>query len=418
VSGAPPATAAAAPPEPPRLPLDAALVQQSRDWFTWLHRHPELSFQEQGTATFVAERLRDLGYAPRERVGLGPGGQPLHSVVAVLGAERPGPALVLRADTDALPIDEQSGLDYASERAGVMHACGHDAHTAMLLGAAGALAALARREPFPGPIVLLFQPAEESPPGGALGLIEAGVLHDPRAGAVFGLHQGPRDVGTFGIAAGPRNAASDRFAIVVRGKGGHAAWPHRAVDPILVAAHVVVALQGIVSRQVSPRQAAVVTIGAIHGGTGSNVIPESVALHGTARTLDPDLRDQMPVRITSIADGICAAYGATAEVEYHRGYDVLVNDPAMSDLARAAAVDVVGEENVQAAEPGMGGEDFGRYLQKVPGCFVTIGAGSPATPLEERPGAHSPRFALDPAVLPYGIAWYVALARRYFAARG
>ncbi|MDQ3700637.1 MAG: amidohydrolase [Chloroflexota bacterium] len=398
-------------------PVDSALAGAMQEWFFWLHRHPELSFHEQETAAFVASTLRHLGYFPRERVGVGPSGEPLHGVVAVLGAERRGPALALRADMDALPLAEASGLPYSSDRPGVMHACGHDAHTAMLLGAAAALKAQDARQALPGPVVLLFQPAEEVPPGGALGMIEAGVLESPPVGAVFGLHQSTRDVGTFSIAAGPRNAASDGFRITVTGRGGHAAWPQRTVDPILVAAHMVVALQGIVSRQIAPRQAAVLTVGVIEGGTKENVIPETVTLRGTVRTLDEEVREQMPGRIKTIAEGIAAAFGATVDVDYRRGYDVLINDPDMSVLASQAAADVVGEERIQPAEAGMGGEDFGRYLLKVPGCFATIGAGTPEVPQEERVGGHSPRFALDPACLPYGVAWYVAVARRYFALR-
>jgi amidohydrolase len=397
--------------------LEPGLERRVRDWFTWLHRHPELSFQERETAAYVARALRSMGYSPRERVGNGPGGEPLHGVVAVLGPERPGPALAFRADLDALPLSEASGLPYSSERPGVMHACGHDAHTAMLLGAAAALREDDAVNPLPGPVVFLFQPAEELPPGGALGMVEAGVLDDPPVGAIFGLHQGSRDVGTFGIADGRRNAASDSFRITVMGRGGHAGWPHRTVDPILVACHVVVALQGIVSRQIAPRQSAVLTVGVIEGGTKENVIPDAVTLRGTVRTLEEDVREQMPGRLQVCASGISAAFGATAEVSYSRGYDVLVNDPAMSALARKAAADVVGKERILPADAGMGGEDFGRYLQKVPGCFATIGAGRPDLPQDERAGAHSARFALDPDCLPYGVAWFLALARRYFALR-
>jgi len=387
-------------------------------WFTWLHRHPEPSYQERQTAAFVADRLRELGYGNvRERVGIGPDGAPLYGVKAVLGADRPGPALALRADMDALPIMEASGLEYASERPGMMHACGHDAHTAMLLGAAAALRRLDAIDPLPGPVVFIFQPAEELHPGGALGMVEAGVLDDPPVGAIFGLHQGGKDVGTFSIADGARNAASDTFGIVVRGRGGHGAAPHKSVDPILTAAHVIVAMQGIVSRQVSPRQAVVLTVAMISGGTKENVIPDAVTLRGTCRTLDPEIRDQMPNRIKAVADGVCAAFGATAEVEYKRGYDVLINEPNMAALARAAAIDVAGETGLVPAEAGMGGEDFGRFLEKVPGCFVTIGAARADIPPEERAGAHSARFALDPESLKYGVAWYVALAERYFASR-
>jgi amidohydrolase len=420
-----PATAAPAPSTAPvftpspspelRIPLAPEIVEQAHQWFTWLHQYPELSFQEAETAAFIAERLRAMGYTPRERVGAGPDGAAQFGVVAVLGKGRPGPALALRADIDALPLHEASGVAYPSRRPGVMHACGHDAHTAMLLGAAAAFRQADAEAPFPGPIVLIFQPAEELHPGGALGMIQAGVLDDPPVGAIFGIHQGNKDAGTFSIAAGARNAASDRFRITVTGKGGHAAAPHRAVDPILVGAHVVVALQGIVSRQVAPRQAAVLTVGVFNAGTKENVIPESATLSGTCRTLDPETREQMPARIKAIAGGVCAAFGASAEVEYRQGYDVLVNDAAMAEVARAAAVDVVGEAFIQPAEPGMGGEDFGRYLQKVPGCYVTLGAGDPKLPTDERPSGHSPRFALDPSCLPYGIAFYVALARRWFS---
>jgi amidohydrolase len=409
---------AAAPPATPRVPVDRTIEAEARAWFEWLHRHPELSFQERETAGFVAGRLRGLGYEPREHVGTGPDGRPLYGVVAVLGTERPGPALALRADMDALPLEEATGLDYASENPGAMHACGHDAHTAMLLGAAAALKQRDAADPYPGPVVFIFQPAEELPPGGALGMVEAGVLEQPPVGAIFGIHVGGREVGTFSLAAGPRNAASDGFTITVRGKGGHAAWPHKAVDPILVGAHVVVALQSIVSRQVSPRQAAVLTVGTISGGTKNNVIPETVTLGGTCRTLDPELRDQMPDRIKAIVDGICSAFGAQGEVEYRRGYDVVINDPAMADLARSAAAGVVGDPFIQPVEPGMGGEDFGRYLQKVPGCFITLGAGDPSVPPEERPGGHSPRFVADPNCLQFGIAFYLAVAERYFARRG
>jgi amidohydrolase len=396
--------------------VDGALTERVRDWFTWLHRHPEPSFHERETAAFVASVLRSLGYEPRQRVGHGPSGEPLHGVVAVLGAGRPAPALALRADLDALPLSEASGLPYSSERAGLMHACGHDAHTAMLLGAAAALKARDAADPLPGPVVFIFQPAEELPPGGALGMIEAGVLDDPPVGAIFGLHQGTRDVGTFSVVEGIRNAASDSFRVTITGRGGHAAFPHRTVDPILVASHVVVALQGIVSRQIAPRQSAVLTVGVIEGGTKENVIPEVVTLRGTARTLDEEVRETMAARIQGLVAGICAAFGAVAEVEYRRGYDVLVNHPRMAALARAAAADVVGEDRIVPTEPGMGGEDFGRYLSRVPGCFTTIGAGAPGVPLWERGGAHSPRFALDPDCLPYGVAWYEALVRRYFAA--
>jgi amidohydrolase len=397
-------------------PIGPALEREVRGWFAWLHRHPELSFHERETAAFVAARLRDLGYTPTQEVGAGPHGERRHGVVAALGADRSAPALAFRAELDALPLAEASGLPYASERPGVMHACGHDAHTAMLLGAAAALADRDRARPLAAPVVFVFQPAEEVPPGGARGLVDAGVLDAPPVGAVFGLHQYPYgDAGTFEITTGPACAAADDFDVTIRGRGGHAGWPQQAIDPVLVAAHVVVALQGIVSRQVDPRRAAVLTVGVVEAGSQRNVIPDAATLRGTARTLDAGVRDQLPARLRAVVEGVCAAFGAAATLDYRPGYDAVVNDPAMAALATAAAADVVGPERVRTGEPVMDSEDFGAYLRRAPGCLAWMGSGAPAVPPEERPGVHTPRFALDPACLGVGVAWYVAVAERYCA---
>ncbi len=376
--------------------------------YRWLHRHPELSFQEVETARYVADQLRSLDLEPR--IGVGRPGE--HGVVAVLGADRPGPAVALRADMDALPLEEATDLPWRSQRPGVMHACGHDAHTAILLATAAALRRVERDHPRSsgGPVVLLFQPAEEQEPGGALGMIEAGVLDSPPVEAIFGLHQSPLlDTGTIGLAVGARSAAADDFTLTIRGRGGHAAWPHRTVDPVVVAAHVVTALQTVVSRQTPPTKAAVVTVATIHGGTKDNIIPDEVVMTGTVRTLSPELRTAMPQRVEALVQGVAGGFGAEATLDYTWGYPVLVNDAAMTTLAERAATRTLGEEQVVTAEPVLGAEDFAYFLEQRPGCFASLGVGVPSTPLDERPTGHSARFRLDEAALPVGVAYYLAI---------
>ena len=376
--------------------------------YRWLHRHPELSYQEVETARYVADQLRSLDLAPR--IGVGRPGE--HGIVAVLGADRPGPAVALRADMDALPLEEATDLPWRSQRPGVMHACGHDAHTAILLATAAALRCVERDHPRSsgGPVVLLFQPAEEQEPGGALGMIEARALDSPPVAAIFGLHQSPLlDTGTVGLAAGARSAAADDFTLTIRGRGGHAAWPHRTVDPVVVAAHVVTALQTVVSRQAPPTNAAVVTVATIHGGTKENIIPDEVVMTGTVRTLSPELRAAMPQRIEALAQGVAGGFGAEATLDYAWGYPVLVNDAAMTALAERAATRTLGEAQVVTAEPVLGAEDFAYFLEQRPGCFASLGVGVPSTPLDERPTGHSARFQLDEAALPVGVAYYLAI---------
>ena len=388
--------------------LADAQASYASEAYRWLHRHPELSYQEVETARYVADQLRSLDLEPR--IGVGRPGE--HGVVAVLGADRPGPAVALRADMDALPLEEATDLPWRSQRPGVMHACGHDAHTAILLATAAALRHVERDHPRSsgGPVVLLFQPAEEQEPGGALGMIEAGVLDSPPVAAIFGLHQSPLlDTGMIGLAAGARSAAADDFTLTIRGRGGHAAWPHRTVDPVVVTAHVVTALQTVVSRQAPPTNAAVVTVATIHGGTKDNIIPDEVVMTGTVRTLSPELRAAMPQRIEALAQGVAGGFGAQATLDYARGYPVLVNDAAMTDLAARAATRTLGEEQVVTAEPVLGAEDFAYFLEQRPGCFASLGVGLPSTPLDERPTGHSARFRLDEAALPVGVAYYLAI---------
>jgi amidohydrolase len=291
-----------------------------------------------------------------------------------------------------------------------MHACGHDAHTAILLGAARALAQI--KDNVPGRVVFLFQHAEESPPGGALELIDAGALEG--VDAVFGLHQTPMvDVGRMEIGPGANTASSDRFTLTVKGKGGHAARPHTAIDPILVSGHVLNALHHIVSRRVNPMQPAVLTIGMIQGGTRPNVIAPEVVLQGTVRTMDEGTWEAMPREIETVARGAASMWGADITLDYRRGYPALINDERMAAVARRAAEVVIGPENIGPNTPGMGGEDFAHYLRRVPGCFARLGGGTPGAPRESRGNAHAGSFTFDDAALTVGIAWYLSLVLNF-----
>jgi len=372
-----------------------------------LHQHPELSLHERETAALVAAELRGCGIEPQEGFGGG------HGVVATLAGALPGPSIALRADMDALPVEELNDLPFRSQNAGVMHACGHDAHTAVLLAAARVLAA--QRHRLPGRVRFLFQPAEELPPGGALGMIEAGCLDG--IDAVFGLHQRTQaDAGRMLFIPGPYNASSDSFTLTVLGKGGHAARPHVTVDAIQIAGQMISALHQIVSRRVPPQETAVLTIGTVQGGTKNNVVAHEVTLGGTVRTWNPGVRRVMPRQIEAVAKGVTGAWGATYRLQYDLGYPVLVNDAAMTDLARRAAVLALGAGSVAVtSERSMGGEDFAHYLQKVPGCFAMLGAGTPGS--KARISSHSGAFVLDEAALPAGVAWYLALAFNFAALR-
>jgi amidohydrolase len=372
-----------------------------------IHQHPELSFQEEETAHYVADELRALGYEPEEGIGG-------FGVRAVLRGAAPGKTIALRADMDALPIDEENDLPFRSQVPGVMHACGHDAHTAILLATARALRA--ERSRLAGNVVFLFQPAEELPPGGAKAMIEAGALENPHVDAIFGLHQGVAfDVGKIAVAPGPRSASSDSFRLTIIGRGGHAAMPHRTVDPVAITGLVITSLQHVVSRHVTPMQPAVLTIGSVHGGTKENVIPDEVVLAGTVRTFDQLVREDIPRRIEAIVKGITEAHGAHYKLDYSFGYPVLQNEREMAHLAREAAERALGPENVVRAEPAMAAVDFAYYLQRVPGAFCSLGAGTPGQ--SERPSSHSPRFVLDERGLPAGVAFYLSLIDLFLGSR-
>lgn len=383
-------------------------------WRRHLHQHPELSKQEVQTAAFVAARLVELGLAVR--VPFAETG-----VVAVLKGDLPGPVVALRADYDALPITELTGLPYASkERAeyqgqqvGVMHACGHDAHAAILLGAAAVLAAM--RHELPGSVVFIFQPAEEGSPeagnSGAERMIAAGALENPSVEAIFGLHlvtQYP--TGTVAYLAGGAMASSDTFDIVVRGRQVHAATPWLGVDPILAAARIIVALQAIPSRQVDVRVPSVISIGIVRGGVRHNIIPESVFMQGTIRALAPDIQEELHRRVREVSERMAAASDARAEVNIRRGYPVTYNDPELTDrmlptLKKSAQI-------VEGTPRTLSG-GFAHYQRRVPGLYLWLGGRNPKVKENEVFPNHSPRFVIDEGALVVGVRMMAALAMDY-----
>ena len=368
-----------------------------------LHANPELAFEEHETAAYVAARLQSLGIETQTGVG-GTG------VKGVIRGGRAGRTVMLRADMDALPIQEESDKPYRSTRPGVMHACGHDGHTAILLAVARILAA--RPETLAGNVVLCFQPAEERPPGGAIKMIEDGVMDDPKVDAVFGLHLSSQPVGTVGMRGGASQASADTFRAEIIGVGGHAARPHAAVDPVLIAANVVTTLHTIVSREVDPLQSAVITVGTIQAGTVPNVIPRSATMSGTVRTLDEDVRQKLAKRVQETIVGIAQAMGGDATVDYAFGYPVMVNDEAMTEFVRSVAHEVVGEERTRYNHPPiMPSEDVGYFISRATGCYFNLGV------LNEAKGItianHNPGFDIDEDALPVGVAMLVRIVDRY-----
>jgi hippurate hydrolase len=367
-----------------------------------IHRHPELSYEETRTAALVAERLEAWGWTvTRGIAGTG--------VVGTLKAGTGTRSIGLRADMDALPILEQSGKPYASEAPGKMHACGHDGHTTMLLGAARHLA---RTKRFDGAVHLYFQPAEEhGKPSGAERMIQEGLFERFPCDAVFGVHNHPgAQPGMFLFRKGPFMAACDEVTIEIAGVGGHAARPHLSVDPVVATASIVMALQTIVARNVDPAQAAVVTIGSMHAGTVNNVIPHRATLALSVRSFNPHVRDLLTRRIGEIAQAQAASFGATASVKVEQGYPVVVNSDAETEFATQVARELVGEENVVAnTDLLMGSEDFAFMLQQRPGTFLRIGNGAG----EDGCMVHNPHYDFNDKNLPIGAAYWARLVERY-----
>lgn len=360
-----------------------------------LHRNPELSGKEKATAQFVAAKLREYGITDiREGVGG-------HGIIAELRGAANGKTVALRGDMDALPIQEENEVPYKSCQSGVMHACGHDGHTANLLGTAATLARL--RDQLPGTVRFLFQPAEEIVVGAAAMCAE-GAMQD--VDAVFGLHGWPAlEVGQAAVRPGAMMASSDTFVLTVKGSGGHAAQPHVTIDPILIGANIVTALQALVSREVNPVDSVVVTVAQFHAGTADNVIPETARLEGTVRCLTESRRKEMPERIERVIAGVCAAFRAQYDLAYRFGTGVTNNDAAMTALFETVAREMLGTENVIALDaPSMGAEDFSVYASLAPGCFFRLGVGADSPPI------HTPRYNFGDASLPFGIRLFTRLA--------
>ncbi|CAJ1001602.1 MULTISPECIES: amidohydrolase [Bacillales] len=357
-------------------------------WRRHLHQYPELSFQEEKTPAMIADILRQLEF---DEVRTGVGGR---GVVGVLRGGQPGATVALRADFDALPIQDEKEVEYKSKVPGVMHACGHDAHTSGLLGLATVLSR--HRGEIPGTIVFLFQHAEEENPGGAIQMVEDGALQG--VDAIFGAHLWSMcPVGTVWVNAGPVMANCDDFIIEIQGKGGHGAIPQETVDAIVIGSQIVGALQTIVSRNISPLESVVVTVGTFHAGDNYNVIADRCRLTGTVRSFLPHVRDKAEQRLIEIAKGTAALMGGSAEVTYMRGYPAVINSEAETEIARQAAAAAVGWDNVERMEPMMGAEDFAYYLQHVPGSFLFVGAGNPQKGAEYP--HHHPRFDIDESAM-------------------
>jgi len=373
------------------------LHDEMTEWRRDIHQHPELKFEENRTSDLVAAKLEEFGIEIHR--GLAKTG--------VVGTIRngDGPSIGLRADMDALPLEEKNTFKHASSNPGKMHACGHDGHTAMLLGAAKHLAA---SKNFKGTVNLIFQPAEEGGGGGEL-MIKEGLFEMFPVDSVYGLHNWPgMPAGTFGVGSGPIMAAADMFDLTINGRGGHAALPDQCIDPIVVASQVVSALQTITSRNTHPVDSVVISVTQIHAGDAYNVIPDSVRMHGTVRTFQTETRDKIPSSMLRVAEGVCAAYGTTCELNYMSGYPTTINSVPETEISAKAVVDLLGEDKIILnPTPSMGAEDFSYMLEARPGCYVWLGIG----PGKGEAGCmlHSSRYDFNDDVLPTGASYWVKL---------
>ncbi|MDQ8732732.1 M20 aminoacylase family protein [Bradyrhizobium sp. LHD-71] len=383
----------------------ADLAPDIAAWRQDIHAHPELLYEVHRTAALVAERLKEFG-CDEVVTGIGRTG-----VVGVIKGRKAAEGqeirtLGLRADMDALPIVEATGVPYASKNSGVMHACGHDGHTAMLLGAARYLA---ETRNFEGSVVVIFQPAEEGG-AGAKAMMDDGLMKRFGIDQVYGMHSAPGlAVGKFAIRPGPYMASGNRINITVEGRGGHAGWPHQTIDPVVVGAQLVVALQSIVSRSVDPLEAAVVSMTMFHAGDATNVIPDKAQLNGTVRTLNPEVRELVGKRVREVVDGVAALTGAKIDLDYRAGYPVLVNHVAQTEIAARVAAEVAGASNVISdAPPMLGAEDFAFMLEEKPGAFIFIGNGDSA-------GLHHPAYNFNDDAIVYGTSYWIRLAETQLA---
>jgi amidohydrolase len=382
--------------------IDADTVKEMVTVRRDLHQHPETAFEEVRTAGVVAERLKAFGLAPRTGVAK-------TGVLATIRGGRPGRTVLLRADMDALPIQEENDTPYRSQVAGKMHACGHDCHTSILLAVAKQL--VREAADLPGAVTVCFQPAEEVG-GGAETMIAEGALGDPKPDATFGLHVWQDlDLGKVGVTPGPFMAAVDEFTVTVTGTGAHAAMPHLGVDPVVCLASMVTALQSIASRLTNPFHEVVVSVTQLRAGSAFNIIPATAWMNGTVRVFDPAVWEALPGQFDRIVRGVAAAFGCTVAIDYRRFNQPTVNDPEMATLARAAAAEVVGSENVRDDVRTMGGEDFSAFLRKVPGCFIAIGSRNVSRGLIY--GHHHPRFDVDEQCLAIGADVLLRTTRRF-----
>jgi amidohydrolase len=373
-------------------------------WRRWCHQHPGIGYDVEETAEYIVEILSSLGIKTETQVGRS-------GVVGIIEGKEPGPVIALRADMDALPIQEENNHEYKSLYPGKMHACGHDAHVAMLLGAAHIL----KEGNFAGTVILMFQPAEEGL-GGAKAMINDGVMSRHQVQAIFGGHIGlisnELSTGQVGVSYRPMMAATYSFEARITGKGGHGAMPHQAVDPIVIAAEVITAWQRLISREISPVHPAVLTIASIHGGSAHNIIPEHVDMKGTIRYLNPEAGDTLLTRMEQVLTGICEVWRAKGTITIGDGYPPVVNDRDFTAFFAQVAEEIVGRENVIDLEyPTMGGEDMAFFLQEAPGTFFFLGGGNPEKGITYP--HHHPKFEIDEEVLPIGTALLAAGALKY-----
>ncbi|MBE9127771.1 M20 metallopeptidase family protein [Coleofasciculus sp. LEGE 07081] len=380
-----------------------ALQPQLVEWRRRLHERPELGFQEQLTAEFISQKLQEWGI--EHQTGIAKTG-----IVATISSDRPGAVLAIRADMDALPIQEENEVSYRSEHDGIMHACGHDGHTAIALGTAYYLSQ--HRHNFAGTVKIIFQPAEEGP-GGAKPMIEAGVLNNPDVDGIIGLHLWNNlPLGTVGVRSGALMAAVECFRCTILGKGGHGAMPHQTVDAVVVSAQVVNALQTIVARNVDPIESAVVTVGTLHAGTALNIIADTAQMSGTVRYFNPTFDGYFGKRIEQAIAGICESQGANYKLDYWQLYPAVINDVSMAELVRSVATD--GVETAAGIVPEcqtMGGEDMSFFLNAVPGCYFFLGSANPAKDLAYP--HHHPRFNFDETALGMGVEIFVRCVEKF-----